>query len=207
MSRNKLAVVIPAAFILFAAVAIPAAAGIKCWTNTEGFKECGNIVPPEYSQQGHEEISEQGVTVSTTTRAKTSEEMAAEEEAKRQQAEQERREKEQAAKDRVLLDTFTTEEDLILTRDGKLEAIDNRIAHTKQVTLGLQRQRENLEEQAANEERAGKQVSDELIADIDTLDRQVDEHMAFIKSREQEKVKVGSQFDTDLARYRALKGN
>ena len=183
-----------------------ATASIKCWTNNEGIKECGNVVPPEYSQQGHEELSEQGVTVSKTERAKTAEELAADEEAKKQQAIREQMAKEQAAKDRVLLDTFTTEEDLILTRDGKLRAVDTRIVHAKQVTVGLERQREELEEQAANEERAGKSVSDELLADIESVKRQIEEHTAFIKNREQEKTDLRAQFDIDLERYRQLKG-
>ena len=107
----------------------------------------------------------------------------------------------------MLLDTFTTEEDLILTRDGKLNAIDTRIAHTRQVTVGLEGQREDLEVEAANQERAGKAVSDELIADIDSVERQIADQMAFIESREQEKIEVRTQFDADLVRYRQLKGN
>ena len=27
-------------------------ARMKCWTNNEGVKECGDTVPPEYTQQG-----------------------------------------------------------------------------------------------------------------------------------------------------------
>ncbi len=29
---------------------------IKCWTNSDGVRECGNIVPQEYTQGGHDEI-------------------------------------------------------------------------------------------------------------------------------------------------------
>lgn len=207
MNTYKLTIATVATIVFLTGIAGPTSAGIKCWTNNEGIKECGNVVPPEYSQQGHEEVSEQGVTVKKTERAKTLEELEAEEEAQRQQAERERLAKEQAAKDRVLLDTFTTEEDLILTRDGKLNAIDSRIAHTKQVTVGLEKQREDLEVEAANQERAGTAVSDELIADIDSVQRQIQEQMAFIENRQQEKVLLGVQFDADLLRYRQLKGN
>ena len=207
MNNYKLTIATTVTILLLTTIAYPVSAGIKCWTNSDGYKECGNVVPPEYSQQGHEELSDQGVTVKKTARAKTAEELAEEEEAKVQQAERERQAKEQAAKDRVLLDTFTTEEDLILTRDGKLLAIDTRIAHTKQVTVGLEQQREDLEEQAANQERAGQKVSDELLSDIDSVGRQIEEHMAFIESRQQEKIELRAQFESDLARYRQLKGN
>ena len=53
-------------------------AGIKCWTNKEGYKECGNAVPPEYAQQGHTELNKQGLVVDQQERAKTPEELAAE---------------------------------------------------------------------------------------------------------------------------------
>ena len=207
MNNYKLTTAVTVTILFLTGFAGTAGAGIKCWTNNEGVKECGNVVPPEYSQKGHEELSDQGVTVKKTARAKTLEELDAEEEAERQQAERERLAKEQAARDRVLLDTFTTEEDLILTRDGKLNAIDTRIAHTRQVTVGLEGQREDLEVEAANQERAGKAVSDELIADIDSVERQIADQMAFIESREQEKIEVRTQFDADLVRYRQLKGN
>ena len=94
------------------------AARFKCWTNDEGVRECGNVVPPKYSQKQHEEVNNQGVTVRQITRAKTKEEIEREEKAA---AEKAAREKEvariakiRAAKDRVLLDTFTTEDDLVL---------------------------------------------------------------------------------------------
>ena len=198
MNNYKLVLSV-AAMTLFVGIGIaagPASAGIKCWTNDEGVKECGNVVPPEYSQKGHEELSEQGVTVKKTARAKTAEELAAEKAAK-----------EQAARDQVLIDTFTTEDDLILTRDGKLQAIDTRIAHTKRIAAGLEEERENLEKQAADQERAGQTIPEELLADIELVERQLAEHMASVENRMQAKEELRAQFDTDLARYRLLKGN
>ena len=86
-------------------------------------------MPPKYSQQGHKEFSKRGFTVSSQKRAKTKEELEAERKTKQEATERERRNaqlaREQAAKDRVLLDTFTTEEDLILAHQGRVAAIDS----------------------------------------------------------------------------------
>ena len=207
MNNYKRSITTYATTVLLGVALSPVFAGIKCWTNNEGVKECGNVVPQEYSQEGHEEISSQGVSVKKTARAKTSEELAAETEANQEQAERERLAIEQASKDRVLLDTFTTEEDLILTRDGKLLAIDSRITHTKQVTEGLEKQLDGLEEQAANQERAGKSLTEELLTQLASVNRQIEEQMAFITSLQQEKIDLGAQFDADLVRYRMLKNN
>ncbi len=53
----------------------PAHARIKCWTNKDDIRECGNVVPPEYSQKGHEELSDQGIVIDRKERAKTPEEL------------------------------------------------------------------------------------------------------------------------------------
>ena len=181
-------------------------AGIKCWTNSEGVKECGNVVPPEYSQEGHSEVSEQGITTGTTDRAKTTEELAAEKQALVEQEARKKVAAKQAAYERVLLDTFTTEDDLLLARDGKLAAIDTRILHTQQIATGLEEKLGSLEEEAANQERAGGTLDEELLADIAALQSQIEQNSMFILERQNEKESLSLQFVEDLARYRELKG-
>ena len=51
---------------------------IKCWTNGEGVRECGNAVPTEYAQQGHTVYNDQGVQIGAQQRAKSGEELAEE---------------------------------------------------------------------------------------------------------------------------------
>jgi hypothetical protein len=183
-----------------------ATAGIKCWTNSEGVKECGNVVPPEYSQEGHSEVSEQGITTGTTDRAKTTEELAAEKQALVEQEARKKVAAKQAAYERVLLDTFTTEDDLLLARDGKLAAIDTRILHTQQIATGLEEKLGSLEEEAANQERAGGTLDEELLGDIAALQSQIEQNSMFIVERQNEKESLSLQFVEDLARYRELKG-
>jgi hypothetical protein len=202
---NKLGWRAAATVLLLGALPAASHAEIKCWTNSEGVRECGNVVPPEYAQEGHEELSEEGIVVDTQERAKTAEELAAEREAKEQQTQREIDARVQAERDRVLLDTFTTEEDLLLARDGKLKAIDTRIEHTQQVTDKLKEKLAELEEAAADGERAGKKVSDELQNEIAGLEQQISEQMSFIEERNKEKEDLRAQFDLDLARYRELK--
>ena len=184
-----------------------AQAGIKCWTNKDGVRECGNVVPPEYAQQSHDELSEQGVTVKQTEAAKSTEELAAEKEAQKLQKERERLAREQAAKDRVLLDTFSTKQDLVLARDGKLHVIDSRIQHTGQIAEKLEANLEQVETVAANYERAGDALPETLLAEIDSLRHQIEEQMLFIEERKKEKEELRAKFEDDLQRYLELKAN
>ena len=210
MHPNKL--LVPVLLFLAGTALSPATfAGIKCWTNKEGVRECGNAVPPEYAQQGHEELNERGLTIKEQERAKTPEELAAEaaerERLALEQAERERLAREQAARDRVLLDTFTTEEDLLLARDGKLAALDARIQHTQQVVEKLRGNLAALQQEAARAELSGQPVTDKLHHDISRVKRQIGENRGFIEQRQHEKTELMAQFQADLDRYRELKSH
>jgi len=182
-----------------------ATAGIKCWTNNEGVRECGNAVPPEYAQKSHDEVSKQGVTLRRSERAKTRDELRKAEAERLRREEQQRQTRVRAKHDRVLLSTFTTEEDMTLTRNGQLVAIDTRIKHTERVVAGLEKKKRELEEQAAKQERSGKAVSAELRDGIAAVDKRIAEHRDYIAKRHDEKVEINTRFETDLARYRELK--
>lgn len=185
-------------------------AGIKCWKNDEGVRECGNSVPPQYVQKGHQELSSQGVTVHRVVRAKTPEELEREraetERLAMEKSEADRAAHEQGARDRVLLHTFTTEEDLILTRDGKLDALDSRIKHVDQIIDKLNESLEKLQTKAANLERNGKPVPEKLREDIATVEQRIADNRATIDRRHAEKKELTAKFDADLSRYRELKG-
>ncbi|MGD8514947.1 MAG: hypothetical protein PVF52_04975 [Granulosicoccaceae bacterium] len=178
---------------------------IKCWTNNEGIRECGNVVPPEYAQKGHEVLNRQGVTVDKVERAKTPEELA---EAKRLaaiKAEEDRLRKEQENRDRVLLHTFSSEDEIIMARDGKITALKTEIRLTKKSMAKTQERLDALLKQAANLERAGKPVPEKLAGDIKTATEQVDEYRAFISTRQSEQDRIKAQFDNDMTRYKLLK--
>lgn len=201
---------------LLAGSSLAAVAQIKCWTNSEGLRECGNLVPPEYSQQEHREINEQGFVIRKTSRAKTPEELAAERRQAALEAEQQRIAEEAAAKqaalrrdqaalDRVLLDTFTTEDELVQARDDRLAVIDSRLLHTERVIEKLKSTLGKLEDAAAGQELSGKPLADEDHTRIANVERQIIDNYAFIDRGNTEKSIIRDEFDTDLARFRMLK--
>ena len=146
----------------------------------------------------------------TKARAKTAEEAAAAaaelERIEKQKAEEERLASERAARDRVLLATFTTEEDLLLARDGKLAAIDSRVQHTSQIVKKLEVSLEVLQAKAAKQELAGKAVSDKLKKDISKVQKRITKNLGFIDLRHEESEELLATFAADLKRYRELKG-
>jgi len=198
------------AALVAALLPLPASAGIKCWTNNDGVRECGNVVPPEYAQKSHREITETGVTVSTTTRAKTEEELRAErEEAARTaqaRAEAARKKRERETKDRVLLSTFTTEKELALAHKDQVAAIDLRIGHTEKILKQLENNLAQLRSQAATLERSGKAITPELKNKMERVQQQMQERYELIENRRLQKAELATQYTQDLDRYRELKG-
>jgi len=184
-----------------------AEAKIKCWKNNESVRECGNSVPPEFAQQGHDEVSSRGVRLDSTVRAKSLEELQAERATAKAQAEAEVRRREQAAKDRVLLDTFSSDDDMLLARDGQIMHLESQIKLTESHTNKLNNGLEELIQDAADHERRGDEPPEKLVGDIDSLREQISDNQTFIKTKQTERVELMRKFEADIARFRELKGH
>lgn len=180
-------------------------ARIVCWTNSDGVRECGDSVPPEYSQQGHKEFSEQGIIVDETEAAMTDTEL---EELKRitaEKAEQKRREEVQKRRDRMLLDTFASVEDIELARDRKISAIDSSISLAERRINKLREEKDRLITKAAGFERQGKEIPEYIAEDINRVDRQITANNEFIADKREEQEVVRARHDRDIKRYNEIR--
>lgn len=203
MSSSKLIALVTTMALV--TLSIPAQARIVCWTNKEGVKECGDKVPPEYAQTDRQELNKQGLVVDEQERAKTDEEL---EEAKRNaelQAEKDRQSAEAAKRDKILLDTFSSVDDIEMTRDGKIAAIQASISLAEARNQKLQADLDKLVEHAANEERAGKAITEDLEKDIESLRRQIKDNDNFIADKQNEQELVREASAKDVERFKELK--
>ena len=198
------------AVLVAALLPLPAAAGIKCWRNDDGVRECGQSVPPEYAQKGHDEMTDMGVTVGRTARAKSKEELRIRREEDMRtaaiRADEARKTRERQIKDRVLLSTFTTEKELAAAHEGQVAAIDIRIGHTEKILKQLQRSLKELRSQAAKMERSGKPITPTIKDKIAKLGQRLRDRNTFMDGRRLQKAELDAQFSEDLDRYRQLKG-
>lgn len=188
-----------------------AQAKIVCWTNSEGIRECGNSVPPEYAQKETRTINKRGITTDVQERAKTPEEIAEEKareaEEKRIAEEKARQEREQAAYDRVLLSTYISEDDIIRARDRQSSSIDATIEITRITIDRVQEKLDSEKKKAANFERQGKKLPKTLKEDIASMQQQIQDKQRFIDTKEAEKQKIREKFDADMLRFRELKAS
>lgn len=192
--------------LLAAALLVPVSgvhAAIKCWKNKDGVRECGEAVPQEYSQQRIEVINKKGIVVKVIPAKEELDEI------RRQKELQKVEELKKAAKrrkDLILLQTYTTEDDIHLARKQNLQAIDSIIDLTNSNTTVLKNDLAILEKNAADYERNGEQPPKDLLKDMDNLKRQIKDNEDFIVKKEQAKNETNNKFDSDLNRFRELKG-
>ena len=182
------------------------AGSIKCWTNTDGVRECGYSVPPEYSQQRIDIMNERGIKVDVKEAAKTKEQL--EEDARLAKIKQEelQRQAEARLRDTILLNSFTTERDIKISYDDKIEVVNGIVEITNSSTRILQQKLQAVEKKAANYERAGETTPKDVLNQINSLKRQLKDNDKFIAQKEGEIKVLKQNYEADLKRFRELKG-
>jgi len=182
------------------------AGSIKCWTNKEGVRECGAVVPPEYSQQRVEVMNERGIVVDVKEAAKTKEQLAEEARLAKLKQEELRRQEEARLRDTILLQSYTTERDLKISYDGKIAVNRDIIDITNTGSRTLNENLNNTRTKAANYERAGEKPPESVLEEINSLKRQIKDNDEFIARKEEEINVLKRQYEADLKRFRELKG-
>jgi len=207
ISKRSLLTTITMALISMSLVVIStsAQARIKCWKNSDGVRECGKTIPPEYSQQGHEEISSQGVTVEKTDRAQTEEERLEEERLAAIQAKEDAIKVEKSAQDKILLDTYSNTDDIQMTSDGKIAALESTINLANKRNEKIQVNLDKDTAAAAAAELAGKQPSADLLKDIDSLERQIKNNDKFIVEKRVEQEDIKKEYAAKIEHFKQLK--
>ncbi len=172
------------------------------WVDKNGVTHYGDMVPPEYAAQGRSELNSQGVEVKQYPRQLSAEEA---ELAQRREAEEARRKQ----RDSFLLTTYTRVSDIEQLRDERLSLIDGQmdiargsIDVTEQRLTELKQRMRGFRPYSNNA--SARRMPDQLIDEVVRTLKERDSLREGLKSREQEKATLRSQFDADIARYREL---
>ena len=181
------------------------AAKFKCWTNNEGVKECGSYVPAEYSQKRIETRGDAGRVVEVNERAKNKAELAEIERLKKLKEIEDAKLAEQKKQDDILLKTFSTERDINMLRNSKINVIDGIITVTNSNNKALKKKLEKLQKKAANIERGGKKPPQAIVDDISTIENRLKKNMSSIKHKREEQEQIRKKFAEDLKHFKMLK--
>jgi len=175
------------------------------WVDENGQMHFGDKIPPQYQLKEHQELNEHGVVTKTKAAAKTPEEKAAEYQLKKEQERLALKEKKKKQRDRVLLDTYTTERDLIVARDSRLDAVDSQINLAESIINDSNKNIESLETQIAQIKSTNREVPEDLYHRLDIEKQQVKVQSSVMKNHKKRRDEISEQFNGYIERFKVLK--
>ena len=175
------------------------------WTDNEGHVHYTDKVPPEFIRKERTRLDARGIEVERIDAAKTKEEIARDNELMRLRAEKQRLIDEQNASDRVLLNTYRSEDDIKMARDGKLASIDSHIQIARVSIKRIKQKLEEMQKGAADLERQGKGIPKSYLDEIQSTRQQIKQTYAHIINKERNKEHLWNKHQDFLERFRKLK--
>ncbi len=187
--------------VLLLTATVTSAAMYK-WVDKDGVTRYGDRIPPEYAKQQREVLNKEGQTVKILEHEKTAAELA--EDARK--AEIQRQEQEQVRRDRMLLDTYGSEADMLRARDEQLASLDGNIRISEISLQNAEKDHKSRKERETQLSKDGKPVPPDLQRQIRELQASIDSGRKSLAVRQQERQAIASRFERDIIRWRQLRG-
>jgi len=183
----------------------PVQAGLNRWVDEEGHVHYGDAVPSEYLGKDRAVLSSQGVVIEEVNAMKTEKELT--EEARQLEIQKQAliEQKKKDLRDRVLLDTFTTERDILMVRDARIDSIDSQINLTETIIKDHEKKVKKLRAHIENIEKSGREVPENTLDELKGVTRQLETSYHYVETKSQEREKILQSFDQDIRRFRTLK--
>lgn len=175
------------------------------WVDSEGNVQYSDKVPAEEADKAHSVIDKSGVTVEKIDRQKTKQELQEQERKKKVAEDLAQKKEEQRQRDQILLDTFTTEDDIVMTRDGKIQALQSIINVTKGSIADSRANLESLQGQAANFEKTAKPIPKNVTDDIAKVQNSIEEYETYVQQKTKEQDELRAAYQIKFDRFRELK--
>lgn len=181
------------------------AGSIKKWVDENGVVHYGTAIPPQYRDKAHSELNQRGIEIKRFERAKTPEEIERDKALAALRAEQQKLLEEQQARDRILLNLYRNEDDLVMARDGKIAQIDGQIRLNYAEIRRMKSRLSEFQTEAAARERSGRNLTKRQQANLESTQRSIEQSYAIILSKEDEKRATFTRYKKDLDRFRKLR--
>lgn len=172
------------------------------WTDKDGVVHYGDTVPPEYSEQAHQELNQQGVAVRDYPRQLSPAEAAVAQKAANDEARRQQR-------DSYLLTNYTRASDIEQLRDerialieGQMELARGSIATADQRIGALRTRLGGFRPYSASA--SARRVPDQLAEEVVRALSERRSMATQLDQRAREKAEQLASFDADIARYKEL---
>jgi hypothetical protein len=174
------------------------------WVDEQGVTHFGDRVPPEYASQEQHVINSQGVETERIEAQRTPEQMAIEEQ-KRLDAEQ------RANRDRNLLNTYVSVAEIERLRDQRVALLADQIKVTGQFLEILNGRLKKLRAGSMrfkpySSDPKAPPMSDQFAEDLVRVGNDIRTQEENLREKRSEESTMSKQFESDIARFRELKG-
>lgn len=192
-----------ALFVIALCIAAGSAAAPKIvkWVDEKGVTHFGNSQPGSATALGSQTLNAQGIPTNTQASQQTAAAVALE---TKRLEELKRNAVKQAAADQRLIDSYASEKDLERNYQQNVELLDQQISSTQGDIENRQKGLNKLVATAAESERAGKPVAEQIKMMIVNERAQIETQKAYIATRRAARITAKAQFDANLKKYREV---
>lgn len=175
------------------------------WVDERGQVHFSDTPPPDTGRYDREVLDRRGLVVERLDRARTPEERERELAREAEAAEAARREAEQHRADRILLQSFGSERELLHARDDRLAMVEGNLELARGKLASLREQHQEALGRALRLEAQDRDVPQNLNRRLNSLERQIQTQEEQLTARSQERDALVEQFTRDLHRLRELR--
>ncbi len=174
------------------------------WVDEQGVTHYGDHIPPEYAGQEQHIINSHGIEISHLDAQKSPEQLAAEEQ-KRVDAEQAKN------RDRNLVNTYASVQEIERLRDQRVTLLSDQIKVTSQFLEVLNGKLKKLRSNGMlfkpyNTASNAPSMPDQFAEDLVRVENDIHTQEQNLKEKRTEETATSQQFESDIARYKELKG-
>jgi Domain of unknown function (DUF4124) len=192
--------------VLFCSV-FSAQAKMYKWVDENGQMHFGDKIPPKYMAKAHDELNERGMKVRHNEAEKN-----AEQKAQQQRLEEERKKaaleaEKQKKLDRVLLDAYDSESDLIVARDSRLDAVASQIILSEAIINESNKKIQSMEDQVAQIQVSGRTVPENLYESIKNEKQYVATQTRIMESHKKRSSEISEKYNDYIKRFRAARAD
>lgn len=181
------------------------------WTDANGVVHYGDMIPPEYANLDRNVLNDRGVQVGFEEGEITPEERAAAERLAAQQEAERLAQRDVARRDRMLIETYMTVADIVDLRDRRVELLESQIKVTELYLGNLRKRLVSLQAEASNfkpytAREDAPQIPENLARDISRTLATINLYEQTLARTRADQTALRSSFDSDVARFKELKG-
>lgn len=175
------------------------------WVDDEGRVHFGDRIPVQFQLKAHDEMNHRGIVLKHREAAKTPEQRAEARLLEKERKKVELAEKKRKQRDRVLLDTYTTERDLIVARDSRLEAVGSQVQLAETIISDSNKTIKSLEKQVVQIKASNREVPADIYQRIDSEKQQVKVQSQVKQGHIKRRDEITAQFSGYVERFKVLK--